>query len=51
VTALINDKALNPAGKPVVVYGPNLGKQAAQQLVKAGAVVVRTLEELAKVAQ
>jgi len=51
VTKLLTDKALNPQGKPVVVYGPNLGKQAAEALQKTGATVVRTLEELRKVAQ
>jgi len=51
ITKLINDKALNPQGKPVVVYGPNLGIHAARTLEKAGAKVVRTLDELKAVAQ
>jgi len=47
----ITNKAVNPEGKRVVVFGPNLGKQAAEQLVKAGATVVRTLDEPKAVAQ
>jgi hypothetical protein len=51
ITRLISDKAINPQGKPVVVYGPNLGIHATRTLQKAGATVVRTLDELLKVAQ
>jgi len=51
ITKLISNKALNPEGKPVVVYGPNLGIHAARTLEKAGAKVVRTLDELRAVAQ
>lgn len=51
ITKLIGNKTLNPNGKPVVVYGPNLGRQAAQALEKAGAKVVRTLDQLKAVAQ
>jgi len=51
VLRLLSDKTLNPQGKPVVVYGPNLGKQAAEALQKTGAIVVRTLDELKRFAQ
>ena len=51
VLNLINDKTLNPAGKQVVVYAPNLGKHATKTLQDAGAIVVRTTDELRKVAQ
>jgi RHS repeat-associated protein len=51
VLNLINDKTLNPAGKQVVVYAPNLGKHATKTLQDAGAIVVRTTDELRKVAR
>ncbi|HEV7923208.1 MAG TPA: RHS repeat-associated core domain-containing protein [Thermoanaerobaculia bacterium] len=51
VAELIRDAALNPTGKPVVVFAPNITPGKADALVKAGAIVVRTVEELAKAAQ
>jgi len=45
---LVNDKVLNPLGKVVIVYGPNITKRAGQAIEAAGARVARTPEELKK---
>jgi RHS repeat-associated protein len=47
----INNREINPDGKAVVVYAPNLSPHAARTLEKAGATVVRTLDELRDAAQ
>lgn len=38
--------AMNPSGKQVVLYAPNIGNHLADQVVAAGARVVRSLAEL-----
>ncbi len=45
---LVNDKVINPLGKTVIVYGPNITKRAGQAIEAAGAKVARTPEELKK---
>ena len=44
--ALIEDAALNPAGKKVIVFGPNLRNGLVQALEEIGATVVRDLKLL-----
>jgi hypothetical protein len=45
---LVNDRVINPLGKTVIVYGPNLTKRAGQAIEATGAKVARTAEELKK---
>jgi hypothetical protein len=45
---LVADKVMNPLGKPVIVYGPNLTRKAGQAVEATGAKVARTPEELKK---
>ena len=42
----MSNKAINPLGKPVILYAPNYGKFAVQSATDAGAYVARTLPEL-----
>jgi hypothetical protein len=46
VQRLLHNRALNPAGKPVVVFGPQLRGGLVRQLEESGVKVVRTLAEL-----
>ena len=38
--------AMNPAGKPVILFAPNYGPHATRNISELGVVVVRTIEEL-----
>jgi hypothetical protein len=46
VTKLLADSAMNPAGKPVILFAPNYGPHATRNMAELGVVVVRTIEEL-----
>jgi Domain of unknown function (DUF4157)/Bacterial SH3 domain len=51
ITRQISNRIINPEGKAVIVYGPELGIHAAKSLENAGAKVVRTLDEIQKLAR
>jgi hypothetical protein len=46
VQKLLTNKALNPSGKPVIVFGPNLRPGAIRDIQGIGGKVARTPEEL-----
>jgi len=43
---LLANPAMNPAGKPVILFAPNYGPHATRNISEFGVVVVRTIEEL-----
>jgi RHS repeat-associated protein len=45
---LVGNPMMNPQGKQVIVYGPNITKAAQQSIEKTGARVIRDLDELRK---
>jgi hypothetical protein len=49
IRKLLADPAMNPAGKPVVLFAPNYGPHATRNIAELGVVVVRTIEELLRV--
>jgi hypothetical protein len=46
IRKLLADPAMNPAGKPVIVFAPNYGPHTTRNIAELGVVVVRTIEEL-----
>jgi hypothetical protein len=46
IQRLLHNRALNPTGKPVVVFGPQVRGGLVRQLEASGVTVVRTLAEL-----
>jgi hypothetical protein len=46
IRKLLVDPAMNPAGKPVILFAPNYGPHATRNIAELGVVVVRTIEEL-----
>jgi len=46
---LLSHPAMNPSGKPVILFAPNYGRSATEDIINAGAIVVRTQEELLSV--
>jgi len=46
IKKLVRDAAMNPSGKPVVLYAPSYGGMAARDIVAAGAMVAKTPDEL-----
>ena len=50
IRRLIGDSRLNPEGKKVIVFGPNIKQGTASEIEKLGAVVVRSADELARAA-
>jgi hypothetical protein len=42
----MNDKRMNPQGKPVILYAPNYNGAPGKDIEGLGAIVVRTPEEL-----
>ena len=46
VQRLQHSRDLNPSGKPVVVFGPQVRRGLVRQLEERGAIVVHTLSEL-----
>jgi len=46
IKKLVRDAAMNPSGKPVVLYAPSYGGMAARDIVAAGARVAKTPDEL-----
>ena len=46
IAKYINNKTINPSGKPVIVFAPNMPANAARAAQEAGAIVVRNTAEL-----
>ena len=46
---LLANPAINPAGKPVILFAPNYGPHATRNIFDLGVVVVHTIEELLEV--
>ena len=46
IKKLLANLAMNPAGKPVILFAPNYGPHATRNISELGVVVVRTIEEL-----
>ena len=46
---LLSHPDMNPLGKPVILFAPNYGRTATQAIINAGAIIVRTQEELLRV--
>jgi len=46
IRKLLADPAMNPAGKPVILFAPHYGPHATRNIAELGVVVVRTIEEL-----
>ncbi len=46
ITKYLTNKAMNPSGKPVIIYAPHYKRLAIQTANKAGAHVVKSLDEL-----
>jgi hypothetical protein len=46
IRKLLADPAMNPVGKPVILFAPNYGPHAPRNIAELGVVVVRTIEEL-----
>jgi hypothetical protein len=46
IRKLLANPAMNPAGKPVILFAPNYGPHATRNISDLGVVVVRTIEEL-----
>jgi hypothetical protein len=49
IKKLLTNPAMNPAGKPVILFAPNYGPHATRNISDLGVVVVRTIEELLEV--
>ena len=49
VQKLLSHPDMNPSGKPVILFAPNYGRSATEDIINAGAIVVRTQEELLSV--
>ena len=49
IQKLLSHPDMNPLGKPVILFAPNYGRTATQDITNAGALVVRTQEELLRV--
>lgn len=43
---LLSNLDMNPSRKPVILFAPNYGRTATKTITDAGAMVVRTIEEL-----
>jgi hypothetical protein len=46
IAKYINDRTINPSGKPVIVFAPQMTANAVREAEKAGAIVVRNTAEL-----
>jgi hypothetical protein len=46
IRKLLANPAMNPAGKPVILFAPNYGPHATKNISDLGVVVVHTIEEL-----
>lgn len=46
VQKLITNSILNPFGKPVILYAPNISAGCAKYVQKAGGIVVKSISEL-----
>ena len=46
IRQLLSPPDMHPLGKPVMLFAPNYGRTATQDITNAGALVVRTQEEL-----
>ena len=49
IQKLLSHPDMNPLGKPVILFAPNYGRTATQDITNAGAIIVRTQEELLRV--
>ena len=49
IQTLLSHPDMNPLGKPVMLFAPNYGRTATQAIINAGAIIVRTQEELLRV--
>jgi hypothetical protein len=49
IQKLLSHPDMNPSGKPVILFAPNYGHRATADIINAGAIVVRTQEELLRV--
>jgi hypothetical protein len=49
IRKLLANPAINPAGKPVILFAPNYGPHATRNISDLGVVVVHTIEELLEV--
>jgi hypothetical protein len=49
IKKLLANPAMNPAGKPVILFAPNYGPHATRNISALGVVVVHTIEELLEV--
>jgi hypothetical protein len=49
IKKLLSNSALNPLGKPVILFAPHYGRAAIRTITDAGAIVVRTMQELLEV--
>jgi len=49
IQKLLSHPGMNPSGKSVILFAPNYGRTATQDIIDAGAIVVRTREELLRV--
>jgi hypothetical protein len=49
IKKLLANPAMNPAGKPIILFAPNYGPHATRNISDLGVVVVHTIEELLKV--
>jgi len=49
IRELLANPAMNPAGKPVILFAPNYGPHATRNISDLGVVVVHTIEELLEV--
>ena len=46
ISRLVNDRSLNPSGKPVVLYAPEITAGRAKNIQDAGGHVARNMDEL-----
>jgi len=49
IKKLLSNSDLNPSGKPVILFAPYYGRAAIRTITDAGAIVVRTMQELLEV--
>ena len=49
IQKLLSHPDMNPSGKSVILFAPNYGRSATEDIINAGAIVVRTQEELLSV--
>jgi hypothetical protein len=49
IQKLLSHPDMNPSGKPVILFAPDYGPSATADIINAGAIVVRTQEELLSV--